>query len=282
MEKIEWKNIDDIDELLTFLKQKGINHDEYHHYTNIDSLIKMIDSGYLLLTRGNSVNMNDQHECQVKGSIDLWDKIYLASFAFGKSENMAMWGLYGLPWDEAVRITIPKKAMKNWIEGIEEIYSAEFVNGKLRTNKLDVSFNKSLSDIVYVEGKRLGIEKKIYWTEKSLSLKNKELLWNVDNDPKMTGFIKNQAWKYENEVRIHIQLNKKIFKEKIAIKLTDDLISSMKITTGPYFRGNIIKKINDKIPSVLNQNQCSYSSFDRLVNYRSLCTMCRHENFIRK
>lgn len=269
-------------DVLFFLEVKGNNHKYYHHYTNIDSLIKMIHSKYFLLTRGNSVNINDQHEYRAKGSAELWNKTYLASFAYGDSENMAMWGLYGLPWEEAIRISIPQKAMKKWIAGISDVFSARFINGNLQTEQLRVPFRARLSDIVYIDGKQDSESSKLYWNGESVSLKDRPLLKGIDLEPQMTGFIKNDAWKYENEVRVHIQLQKETDEERIAIKLTDEVVSSMIITAGPYFKGNLEEKIAEKVPFVLNNFQFEESGFKNLVKYRSLCTMCQHETFVRK
>ncbi len=277
-----FKSIETIDDMLSFLGVKGNNHNYYHHYTNIDSLIKMIHSKFFLLTRGNSVNINDQHEYRAKGSAELWDKTYLGSFAYGDSENMAMWGLYGLPWEEAVRISIPKKAMKKWIEGVSDVFSAEIINGNLRTEHLRISFQAKLSDIVYIDEKQNSASSKLYWNSEMLALNNRVLLKGIDLEPQMTGFIKNDAWKYENEVRVHIQLRRKTGKERLAIRLTDEVISSMTITAGPYFKGDLANRIEERIPFALHNSQFYESGFKNLVKYRSLCTMCQHEKFMRK
>lgn len=277
-----FKSIENVNDVLFFLEVKGNNHNYYHHYTNVDCLIKMIHSKYFLLTRGNSVNTNDQHEYRAKGSAELWNKTYLGSFAYGESENMAMWGLYGLPWEEAIRISIPQKAMKNWISGISDIFSAEIVDGNLQVNQLRIPFRTKLSDIVYIDGKQNSESSKLYWNGNSVSLKDKPLLKGIDLEPDMTGFIKNDAWKYENEVRVHIQLQRKTNEERIAIKLTDEVISSMIITAGPYFKETLKKSIKQKIPFVLNDFQFEESGFKNLVKYRSLCTMCKYETFVRK
>lgn len=278
----KFKSVESIEDVLFFLEVKGNNHNYYHHYTNLENLIKMVHSKFFLLTRGNSININDQHEYRAKGSAECWDRTYLGSFSFGESENMAMWGLYGLPWDEAIRISIPKKVMKKWIAGTADVYSAKFVDGALKTQQLRTPFRARLSDIVYIDGKQGSNSSKLFWNSESLFLQEKALLRGIDLEPQMTGFIKNDAWKYENEVRVHIQLQKAVEEERLAIKITDEVISSLMITVGPYFKGNIIDKINEKIPFALNDTQIEESGFKDLVKYRSLCTMCQHENFIRK
>lgn len=76
-------------------------------------LFENIRKRVLLLTRGNSLNINDQHEALMKGSWSTWNRTYIGSFAYGQSENMAMWGLYGQPETDAIRIAIPRAEMLN-------------------------------------------------------------------------------------------------------------------------------------------------------------------------
>ncbi len=97
----------------------------------------------------------------------------------------------------------------------------------------------------------------------------------------MTGFIKNDAWKYENEVRIHVQIKKPINYEKIAIKLTDDIIRTMTITAGPYFSGNLLERIRKRIPQIIESKQMQDSGFKSLVKYKTLCSLCTHREFQR-
>ncbi len=147
----EFKNINSIDNLLPFLEAKGGNHDNYHHYTDIDSMLKMIDSGFFHMTRGNSTMMNDQQECLVKGARRVWNRTYIGSFAFGESENMAMWGLYSLPWEDAVRITIPRKAMRMWINEVDTIYGVSFEEDICQRHPIQEEKTIRLSDIVYLQ-----------------------------------------------------------------------------------------------------------------------------------
>ena len=104
---IQKLDIKSVDSIINYLEQKGKNHRVYYHYTTWESLKKIMENKSFLLTRGNSLKINDQHEANKKGVKEVWDRTYIGSFAFGSSENMAMWGLYGLPWEDAIRIAIP-------------------------------------------------------------------------------------------------------------------------------------------------------------------------------
>lgn len=277
----EFKKINSMDNLLSFLEAKGSNHDNYHHYTDIDSMIKMIDSGFFHITRGNSTTMNDQQECLVKGAYDVWNRTYIGSFAFGESENMAMWGLYGLPWEDAVRITIPRKAMRMWISEVDTIYGVSLEEDICKRYPIQEEKKIRLSDIVYISDNRYSPSSKLYWNDNSLSIKDNESLIDIDKRSEMTGFVKNDAWKYENEARIHVQFNEQINYEKIAIKLTDYIFRTMTITAGPYFSGKLLERIGKRITQIIESEQVQDSGFKHLVKYKTLCRLCKHGEFQR-
>lgn len=267
-------DIKDIDSMISFLKEKGSNHDCYYHYTTWDSLSKILQFKTFLLTRGNSLSINDQNEAHMKGSWGEWNKTYIGSFAFGSSENMAMWGLYGLPWQDAVRISIPRQKMIQWISSIKRI--------KLFDNGADSEYNDeidvTLNDIVYVGGKRCSSDLILKHSGKSITVSDTYPLYGIDTDPKMTGFIKNNAWQYENEVRMRIRLSHDTGYDRISVAVPDDVIDSMMITTGPYFKwknDNLYRKL-------ISEDRITESGFKNLVNYKELCTLCQHESFLRK
>ena len=267
-------DIKSIDSMIAFLKEKGSNHEYYYHYTTWDSLSKILQFKTFLLTRGNSLSINDQHEAHMKGSWEEWNKTYIGSFAFGSSENMAMWGLYGLPWQDAVRLSIPKEKMLHWVSSIKRI--TLFDDGPV--SEYNGGLAITLNDIVYVGGKRGSNNLQLTHYRKSITVSDTYPLYGIDTDPKMTGYIKNYAWQYENEVRIRIRLSHDTGFERISVAVPDNVIDSMVITTGPYFRwknDNLYCKLSD-------EDRIIESGFKNLVNYKELCTLCQHESFLKK
>ena len=267
------KSLQSIDEVIDFLKHKGSNHKYYYHYTTWDSLSKIIRNKSFLLTRGNSISINDQHEALMKGSHELWNKTYIGSFAFGSSENMAMWGLYGLPWEDAVRVAIPKQEMLKWIYGIKEVY----IWNNRKIDKID-EFDLSLADMLYVSGSSTGKDMKLTHKERSWSTINMPGLHRLDTAPQMTGYIKNFAWHYENEVRIRIQLPYSTGYEKILLDIPQSTIDSFQITTGP----NFVWKDDALFKQLIHNGRINESSFNGLVKYRELCSLCQHKSFERR
>jgi len=266
-------DVKNVEELIEFLETKGINHNYYYHYTSWDSFVKIYTGRSFLLTRGNSLTINDQHEALMKGSWNVWNRTYIGSFAFGSSENMAMWGLYGLPWEDAVRIAIPKDEMLSWIKNISSVSLWDKgVKGNINSPKI------SLTDIVYVGGNKGENFLKLTHSGKSFTTSNVPGLYGADTNPQMTGYIKNYAWSYENEVRIRVELPRDTGYEKILLNIPQKTIDSMQVTTGPYFRWK-----NDALYEQLcNQKRIFESGFENLVRYRAICSMCQHENFERK
>lgn len=266
-------DIKNIDSMISFLKDKGSNHEYYYHYTTWDSLSKILQFKTFLLTRGNSLSINDQHEVHMKGSWKEWNKIFIGSFAFGSSEIMAMWGLYGLPWWDAVRLCIPKDKMNEWINGIMGIKL--FENGRDLDYRGD--FDASLNDIVYVMGKKETDSLRLTHNTRSITVSKTCPLYGIDKSEKMTGYIKNHAWQYENEVRLRIRLAYDTCYEKISIIIPDEVVDSITITTGPYFK----QKCDELQHRLIDENRIFKSGFENLLKYKELCEMCQY-NFTKK
>lgn len=261
--------VKDIDDLIAFLKCKGKNHNNYYHYTSWDSFLKIYENKTFLLTRGNSLNINDQHEALMKGRMSEWNKTYIGSFAYGSAENMAMWGLYGQPTEDAIRIEISKEMMNKWFKEIQEAYFAEM------SIKID---NVSLADIIYVDGKDESDDLILTHRDTHLHTKDIQGLINVNKRPEMTGYIKNYAWHYENEVRIKVKLPYDYGYDKIFVKIPEEVLNSMKIMVGPSFLG----KGDQLYYQLLDQERIDFSGFRNLIKYRQLCSYCLHEKFIKK
>lgn len=274
--KMDFNNsINKVDDIVNFSHRKGCNHNAYHHYTTLDNCLKILQSNYFHLTRGNLSSMNDHHE-PTKGSSEVWKRTYIGSFSYGSNENMAMWGLYGLPWSEAVRISLPRKAMNEWINNSDQIYSVVFKEKIMSRIPLSEDFQINLADVIYIEGEKNNDSYKLKYRRNSFNLSEKPELVSVNNHPKITGYIKNVAWEYENEVRIRICLDTQTDDERLAIPIADTIIEKMTIMAGPYFQGDLKQMIEKKLESY------AASDFTNLVNYRSLCDNCIHDSYVRK
>lgn len=185
------------DSVVDFLKSNGRSHRCYYHYTDLRAVVGMIKNDKFHLSCGEKMNDGDEIH---RGSTNIWSHIYLASFNFGDNENMALWGLYSIPWETGVRIEIPGKAMRAWIDGLKH-KSPLYVVGKdshknFTYDLIDAPYRAILTDVVYAENKVSKKDNEIN-PETALSLKHNsgklDVSEGMDSDPGMTGFVKNMA-----------------------------------------------------------------------------------------
>lgn len=268
-------NKNNIDELIEYLKTKGSNHKMYYHYTNLDCAINILRSGYLHFSLGDV--MNDKQEL-TKGTEEKWKRTYISSFAYGSGENMAMWGLYGIPWEGAVRIGIPGRQMKNWINSIEKVYKVSPKSTGFNYTK-EIKVSPILTDVAYVSGKSDEKNYKIANGRDIIKLPVGMSYKSINNDTKITGYIKNAAWSYENEVRIKVSLTKPIENEKIAIKIPEEVLDNFELTAGPWAKHNfqeVVRQELERKNCLKHFKNYEDSVFRGLVELRNLCSFCKN------
>ena len=166
------KVINNAKDLGNFLRDKAKSHNRFNHYTTVSILNLILKNKTLQLTRGDSLILNDWHEKNRKGAENEWNKTYIGCFACDNyetnideykinydSENMAMWGLYGLPSNEAIRITIPKTKMIDFIDRSvykmkngENFIFTDGIRNKNNAVKNNDIFSIFLTDVFYVKG----------------------------------------------------------------------------------------------------------------------------------
>lgn len=273
--------------LIDILEEWGHKHRYYYHYTTIENFVNIINTKSFYLTYGLAPKINDRQEVTCKGTRREWKKIYLASFTFGDNENMALWGLYGVPKEDAVRIDIPRAEMLAWIQNIlnnkEEMISR--VDSYSDKNAVEGIRSIAITDIVYIGSMSDTRGGSLSHSQINLREFNEDnnFASMINNKAKMTGIIKNVAWKYENEVRLIVRLKDMIDCEKISIRLPDAILEKLRITSGPCFNGNIRERISDisyTYSPIFDKMSYSKSEFFGLVNYRSICDCCRHKHFV--
>jgi hypothetical protein len=210
----------------------------------------------------------------MKGSWQEWNRTYIGSFSYGESEIMAMWGLYGIPWEDAVRICIPRTQMNKWLSSIEMVGIWQDNRVIARTKY----FEKALTDVVYVSGQSESKNLRLTRAGESISTALIPRLYGIDRDSRMTGYIKNYSWQYENEVRLRIHLQQSDGSDKICVKIPDEVLRSITITTGPSF----IRKDSPLYNELCQNGRIVESGFRNMVKYRSICSLCEHYSFKRK
>lgn len=260
----KFKEIIDPLEMVRFLlsrrKINALSEPYVSHYTNYDSAKKIISGRKLYLS--NPACMNDGLEFS-SSKMDS-SKIYFASFSIESGENIGMWSMYGQPWEDGVKISIPKKIFSSWADKIKKVYYIDSETNEIITSTplIEDDFNASISRVAYVEWDDNEKISAIHCgdTENSI-LKDIDL-------PIFTGLIKDAAWSYEKEVRLRVDLNFKISDKKVAIDIPNEIMKSIVITTGPRFK-NFIP--DEEVADIKGKKQ---STFKGKLNY-IYCDKCR-------
>lgn len=281
------------EKLADFLKYLSLTHTWYHHYTTLESLEKILKNHTFIMTKGASRKLNDLHEIDEKGVRETWERTYITCFGytgeesinytsntkgnFRGEENMAMWGLYGKPKSEAIRISFPRETFFKLVNKASVKVKTDDTNN-INEDIIDEIYP---TDVFYAKGSnkdsalefQTHIDKRIeFGFYKINNDKEDNRLFEFLKNNKLTGCVKNYSWHYEDEVRIIARIKKveendnnvkndvkKVLKKNsIFLNIPDDLLKSFTITTGPNFTKDkelaelLMKhKITTSLPSVL-------------------------------
>ncbi len=247
-------------ELIQFLssseKIRGLSEEYVSHYTRVETLKNILNGQSFYLN--NPRNMNDGLEFKCE-SFDCTN-LFFTSFSLENSENMGMWSMYGQPWNQGVRISIPRKNFIKWIDSISEVKLVDKGNKSMLTG-----FKPSISRVAYVESSEDGSINNIKCGE----AKPNKNIKNIDS-PLLAGYVKDSAWSYEKEIRLRVDLDKSVNDagERVAVKIPDEIFEEMIITTGPRFPENYdlsdIKK-NHEIRKSIYAGKLNYVYCDKCV-----------------
>ena len=107
-QKAVFSNTTTIENLMSFLNARGMGHTAFYHYTDLNTLNKILNGKKLLLSRADT--LNDFHEGGRSSDIK---NIFITSFSFFSQESIAMWSMYAWPYCDGVRLRIDGKSMRN-------------------------------------------------------------------------------------------------------------------------------------------------------------------------
>lgn len=228
----------------------------FFHYVRASRLKDMLEYGKVFLSRATA--MNDKLEaCQV----DPLD--YYICLNYGRDENVAMWGMYGKPRAESVRVQFEFKAVKALVKVLEArhaqkkavAYLPNFAsNGKVSCfEPIDASMVRFVEfhDVAYVGASESTIEhcRSFFKLDRKLTAKDKRGL---------STYLKKRGWAYEHEVRLVIRLKKHLTNkdgspaDRIAIDFSP-VFDAMKekvgsVVIGPSYGGNPFDELSSALP----------------------------------
>lgn len=81
-----------------------------HHYTSFKDAVNILNSGYLYLSTAKSMNDRDEYK---HGDRQYWNNLFFSSFMSDVKESIGMWSMYSQPWEQGVKLSIPKKRLSN-------------------------------------------------------------------------------------------------------------------------------------------------------------------------
>lgn len=253
------------------LKHKG----GLFHYTTLGRLKRILTGRKLFLTHPSY--LNDRLE-----AVDLKDTMYLACFGFGREENIGMWGNYGRPREEAVRVQFPFRAIKKRVELLKltkkGVYAVRTDDGRMSFDELEQVKIRSVlfHDVGYVGSSGKSVEHCRSYYSFAEPIRRKE------GKGVLSSYIKKHGWAYEHEVRLVIQLDRMIKNDdgtvlrNLAVEI-GDVIDAVKeaqgaITVGPWFDTNPYKSLD----GLLKPTSIKFSEYTGMVDLP--CESVRADN----
>lgn len=268
--------------LVDVLCDSGRERPFCHHYTSLSALLAMMEGGSLRLTRGDDPAMNDQLEWKYFGDMGLWRRTFIASFSCVKEESAAMWGLYGKPPNEAVRLSFSNKVLNGWMEHLAKDENApeiefsarpgeECRRKKISRESMDVSFGDVLYAAIGEDGKAGK------YTYRGVDIPAGEFRAlhpkgiDITKSPEITGFVKRSEWAYEEESRIVCKLHESLDQREglgdldkvkyVYLPLPKEVLASVFYVLGPCIPERLYEMVDSKIKSLVPGAQISKSKY---------------------
>jgi hypothetical protein len=238
-------------------------HGFYQHYTTLSSLVDKL-SGRWWFARSDNGELNDKQESIKFGNKKISARTYQTSFVHGAAESVALWSLYAPSDPFAVRITIPGKALKDWVDGLKGDCLHFGDSPKSREIKC-----AELKDIIYAavafsdRGTREDNRMKsrdiprcnsLYWAEVNCGANIPDLEQQIKKDC-CTGWMKDYEWRHERESRICLRVERAGGPKALWCKVTSDLIEKMKFTFSPWLPIKYEDQVRDIILSALKPTE---------------------------
>lgn len=223
-------------------------------YTRLSAITGIMNSGYWIMN--NPKSMNDLFEYKMfndHSSNSVWNGVFFASFTPEENENVAMWSMYGQPWEDGIRVSIPKDCFKEWVSAIDYIYSADPITKKVDTAKKipKSQFKVSIVRVAYNDQ-----------NSKALRIANNTntKMLNPYASAELAGYIKDSAWAYEREIRLRVDLPADSPFECIAVKVPNSVLSRIEILKGPRYCGrDVLMSLPNKFRHVVNIASSDFS-----------------------
>ena len=170
------------------------------HYTTATKFLKMIESEKLFLSHASY--LNDKLE-----AVDIDPRMYIVSFSFGVEENIGMWGNYGRPKTDAVRLRFPYREMARLYERLNAVVKSKhgIVAFAVRDGDFEAIDANSVKDVSFHDVGYVGRQGRVVeHCRKFYSLPN--ALKQNEKCRLLSSYLKKRGWAYEHEMRLVIRM----------------------------------------------------------------------------
>ncbi len=258
---------------LNLVRDGGVMHSCYQHYTSLRRVLDKIAGGWWL-TRSDSDRLNDQQETIKFGKKKVARCIYQTSFCHGVNEDAAMWGLYQRCNPLAIRITIPHKTMERWIGDIQ---IRPGMDRKERQAHLDcigipngvkvVAFG----DLVYASVADPDVPRDCYDIKRGGGVHWDDAVCSVVEDLQegikcewATSLVKDSEWRHERESRLSVQFTEALPKCPAAVKIAVPkyVIEDMRFTYSPWLKREYETSVERVLKTALSKAGVAPNSGD--------------------
>ena len=269
----EFGNAKNAEEVACILQRSGSVRPYYRHYTTLSAFLYVADDWMFRLTRGDDRAMNDQLEWKRLGDAELWKRTFISSFSCVEGESAAMWGLYGKPSNEALRLSFEHATMAEWIEALKAgqgCPKAQFFKvGDLDAGKVDLRWEDvqiQFGDVLYggnVDGSSDSSDGYVFRGRRLKKSLFSEFDPKLDKSSAMTGFVKSADWAYEEEARLIVRVKEDAHLPKgkslldvqyVYVPIPKDMLLRVEFMRGPCVPEKLRPIVEEKIKGVLSRH----------------------------
>lgn len=233
------ETIKDSNSLVDYLKYPYYGFSSAYHYTSLQSLYEIFKNKTLRFSRMNK--MNDIFEKELFCS----NKDFFFCLSKGKEdnfENFGMWAMYG-------NINTPHCNDPTKI-GVKIYFSKEVIYKILDENKIIIPHSVAYANIIE-NYTNLG-DLKVHVGSHTTTIKD----FDID---KHSGFLKDTAWQYENELRLRIPYtNERLTDQTKDIHISEDALKSFRVYPSPLYTCEECRSAF----SALNKENCLVPTFE--------------------
>ena len=238
-EKDTIKTISKASSLKEYLKKCADRHTNFYHYSSIDAIDGILNSGVFWVS--SMKYSNDEKEHNAFGD-DTYTYFQLC-FVTGTTENLPMWFLYSGKNGRGANIGIPRNQINKLIDVHHLDLSLVAADSPDKPVKLSPEdYEAEFNDVLYYKK-----ENNKYRLKHNTNVNNQFPAEEFHQYEKENhGFLKDIVWFYEKETRLLIRVRKEKLDQslfhgaktapyRLELKIPPEIFAKIKVTLSPYY-----------------------------------------------